>query len=230
MNRQLPLNIQLIDTATFANFFSGPNQAVVKHLQDLLLLKSYPIIYLWGPVGTGRSHLLQACCHMAQELQLTATYIPLLEHSQWSPAIFENLEQCNLVCLDDIDCLAGLPEWEEACFNLYNRIQIAGQCLIIAAEKAPRLLELGLADLTSRLNGALVLRLQALSDDEKLTALKLRAQNRGLNLTDEVSRFLLLRCPRNMQELFTALEKLDQASLIAKRRLTIPFVKEILSL
>lgn len=230
MNNQLPLNIQLSDTATFHNFYSGDNQVVIQHLQNLLIAKANPIIYLWGLSGSGKSHLLQACCHMAQQQQLTVSYFPLVEHNQWQPTIFDNLEQFNLVCLDDIEQLVGQADWEEACFNLYNRLHLANQCLIITGNKPPRKLELLLPDLTSRLTAALILRIQPLTDQEKLVAMKLRAQYRGLILSDDVAQFLLARCTRNMQELFSMLEKLDKASLIAKRRLTIPFVKEILAL
>ena len=230
MINQLPLNVQLNDIATFANFYSGNNQAVVKYLQDAVQFKNQPIIYIWGQEGTGLSHLLQACCHLAQRLQLTTSYLPLSDHKEWQPSILEGLEQCDVICLDDVEQLAGQTRWEEACFNLYNRIQAAGKQLIISASLPPQFLSLQLADLVSRLAWGLVLRMQPLSDEEKLIALQLRAKNRGLLLTDEVARFLLLRCPRNMQILFTTLEKLDRASLAAQRRLTIPFIKEVLGL
>lgn len=230
MINQLPLNIQLNDIATFANFYNGNNQAVVKYLQDSMQFKNQSMLYIWGQEGTGRSHLLQACCHLAQKLQLTASYLPLRDYKEWQPSILEGLEQCDVICLDDIEQLAGHAKWEEACFNLYNRIQAAGKQLIISASLQPQFLGLQLADLVSRLAWGLVLRMQPLSDEEKLIALQLRAKNRGLLLTDEVARFLLLRCPRNMQVLFTTLEKLDRASLAAQRRLTIPFIKEVLDL
>jgi DnaA family protein len=85
-----------------------------------------------------------------------------------------------------------------------------------------------LADLKSRLTLALVFQLRPLSDEDKLRALQLRASRRGLHLTDEVGRFILSRNTRSMDALFDMLERLDQASLQARRKLTIPFVKEIM--
>jgi DnaA family protein len=230
MNHQLLLNIHLPDYATFANFYQDGNEAVVQHLIDSLVTDKQTIIYLWGADATGKSHLLQACCHMAQNLGLPATYLPLADYKQWQTSLFDNLEQCDLVCLDDIEQIAGQQAWEEACFDLYNRLHAAGKRLVIAGNTPPRQLNLKLADLTSRLTWALTLRVNTLSDAAKLVALQQRASDRGLELSDEVARFLLLRCPRNMQSLFATLEKLDQASLAAKRRLTIPFVKEVLRL
>ncbi|MOA50116.1 DnaA regulatory inactivator Hda [compost metagenome] len=84
-----------------------------------------------------------------------------------------------------------------------------------------------LPDLKSRLTLALVFQLHALSDEDKLRALQLRASRRGLHLTDEVGRFILTRGPRSMNLLFDLLDILDQASLQAQRKLTIPFLKEI---
>lgn len=230
MYKQLPLNIYLNDIATFSNFYIGGNQAIIAYLEESLRFNNQPIIYLWGGEGSGRSHLLQACCHRANELSLTASYLPLAEYNLLQPSILDNLDQCDLVCIDDIESIAGHSVWEEACFNLYNHIQAANKRLIVAASQLPQAINLKLPDLVSRLAWGLVLKLQPLTDEEKIMALQLRAKNRGLDLTDEVSRFLLQRSPRNMQVLFSALEQLDQASLAAQRRLTIPFVKQILKL
>lgn len=145
----------------------------------------------------------------------------------YGPEVFDNLEQCELVCLDDLHALAGRPEWEEGLFHLFNRLRDAGRKLLLSASKSPRELGVKLPDLKSRLTLALVFQLHALSDEDKLRALQLRASRRGLHLTDEVGRFILTRGPRSMNLLFDLLDILDQASLQAQRKLTIPFLKEI---
>jgi len=230
MISQLPLNIQLNDIATFENYYSTDNEAVVIHIKNMFASHNQPFIYLWGQEGVGKTHLLQACCHFAQHLELSACYLPLGDHGQWQPELLDNFDQFDLVCLDDIEQIAAKPTWERACFNLFNQLRAADKRLLISAKHLPQQLGLKLEDLISRLTWGLSLRLQPLTDEAKLAALQLRAKNRGLGLSDEVARFLLLRCPRDMQSLFATLEKLDQASLAAKRRLTIPFVKEILRL
>jgi DnaA family protein len=75
-----------------------------------------------------------------------------------------------------------------------------------------------------------VYKLHALSDDEKLNCLMMRAKRRGIGLSEEVGKYILTHCPRHMGTLFTVLDALDKASLAAKRRLTIPFVKEVLEI
>ena len=121
-----------------------------------------------------------------------------------------------------------MPEWAEALFHLFNRIRDAGHYLLIAADAAPRQLEIALPDLDSRLRWGVVLRIQALDDDGKLAALRARAYDRGIDLSEEVAQFILNRSPRQTGELFLLLDHLDQASLSAKRKVTIPFVKQLL--
>jgi DnaA family protein len=142
--------------------------------------------------------------------------------------ILDDIENCDLVALDDVQCIAGLAEWETALFHAFNRLRDAGKRLLIGAKASPRELGIELPDLQSRLNTALVFHLHELSDDEKLRALQLRASRRGLYLADEVGGYLLTHTGRSMDNLFSALEKLDEASLQAQRKLTIPFVKEVL--
>lgn len=137
------------------------------------------LIYLWGQPGVGRSHLLQAACLRVEERGELAVYLPLAEVAEYGPALLDNLEQSELVCLDDLDAVAGDATWEEALFHLFNRLRDAGRRLLLAADASPRELAIKLPDLQSRLSLALVFQLQQLSDEDKLRALQLRASRRG---------------------------------------------------
>lgn len=228
---QLPLGVRLRDDATFANYYPGANAAALGYVERLCEADAgwtESLIYLWGGEGVGRSHLLQAACLRFEQRGESVVYLPLAEVVDFGPQVLDNLEQCELVCLDDLDAVAGRAEWEEALFHLFNRLRDSGRRLLLAAAAAPRELPLGLADLQSRLTLALVFQLHSLSDEDKLRALQLRASRRGLHLTDEVGRFILTRGERSMSALFELLERLDQASLQAQRKLTIPFLKETL--
>ncbi|GAC1030562.1 DnaA regulatory inactivator Hda [Pseudomonas sp. No.21] len=228
---QLPLGIRLRDDATFANYYPGANAAALGYVERLCEADAgwtESLIYLWGGEGVGRSHLQQAACLRFEQRGEQAVYLPLAELAQYGTAILDNLEQCELVCLDDLDAVAGRADWEEALFHLFNRLRDSGRKLLLAANTAPRGLPVKLPDLKSRLTLALIFQLQSLSDEDKLRALQLRASRRGLHLTDEVGRFILTRGSRSMSALFELLERLDQASLQAQRKLTIPFLKETL--
>lgn len=228
---QLPLGVRLRDDATFANYYPGANAAALGYVERLCEAEAgwaESLIYLWGGEGVGRSHLLQAACLRFEQRGEQTVYLPLAEVVEYGPELLDNLEQCELVCLDDLDALAGRGEWEEALFHLFNRLRDSGRRLLLAASASPRELPVRLADLQSRLSLALVFQLHALSDEDKLRALQLRASRRGLHLSDEVGRFILTRGERSMSALFELLERLDQASLQAQRKLTIPFLKETL--
>ncbi len=226
MSTQLSLGIALRDNATFANYYTGDNAALLHSLQACVQGVGEQFLYVYGPSGVGRSHLLQACCHATTEL--SALYLPLKTHAELSPEMLEGLEQLHLICLDDVDAIVGMPEWEEALFHFYNRAREQGTRLIVSAECPPQPLKIHLADLHSRLACGLALHIHELSDVQKVAALQLRAHQRGLELSDEVGYFLLNHCPRDMSTLFEVLERLDKASLEAKRKLSIPFIKTVL--
>ena len=228
---QLPLGVRLRDDATFANYYPGANAAALGYVERLCEADAgwtESLIYLWGGEGVGRSHLLQAACLRFEQRGEQAVYLPLAEVVDYGPELLDGLDQAELVCLDDLDAVAGRADWEEALFHLFNRLRDAGPRLLLAATASPRELPVALPDLQSRLTLALVFQLHALSDEDKLRALQLRASRRGLHLTDEVGRFILTRGERSMSALFELLERLDQASLQAQRKLTIPFLKETL--
>jgi DnaA family protein len=158
-------------------------------------------------------------------------YVPLDKRTWFVPEVLEGMEQLSLVCIDNIECAAGDEPWEMAIFNLYNRILESGKTrLLITGDSPPRQLNLGLADLASRLDWGQIYKLQPLSDEDKLQALQLRARLRGFEMPEDVCRFLLKRLDREMRSLFMTLDQLDRASITAQRKLTIPFVKEILKL
>ncbi|HEX4044792.1 MAG TPA: DnaA regulatory inactivator Hda [Gammaproteobacteria bacterium] len=228
LSAQLTLGLSLKDDATFDNFYPAQNTTIITALKKAASGQGEKMIYLYGMRGQGHSHLLQACCHAAHQQQHRSVYLPLANLLLLSPDICQGLESLSLVCLDDIDAIAGNAVWEEAIFHLYNRVYDAGGILIIAGHHDHQTIPLILPDLRSRLAWGVGYRLQPLADEEKLAALIMRAKRRGMGLSKEVGKYILTHCPRHMRTLFAALDILDKASLAAQRRLTIPFVKEVL--
>lgn len=225
---QLPLGIILRDDARFENFVSGDNGLARAELERAAQGQGEQYIYLWGHAGVGCSHLLQSCCHAADPVRRTAVYLPLAELSHAGPELLDDLDQLQLVCIDNLERVAGQPAWEEALFHLFNRMRAVGHVLILAAERSPRSLGLKLPDLESRLNWGLVFQIRPLDDETKEIALKARAGARGLQLGDEVVRYLMHHGSRDMANLLVTLDKLDRASLSAQRRITVPFVKQVM--
>ncbi|GAB2604478.1 DnaA regulatory inactivator Hda [Nitrincola alkalisediminis] len=225
---QLPLGIALRDEARFENFVVGDNGLLISTLKQAASGRGEQYAYFWGGHSHGCSHLLQSCCHLADEHRRHSVYLPIATLIDHDPSIFENMDQLDLVCIDDIELIAGRKEWEEAVFHLYNRMRAAGKTLLIAGKKAPAHLGLTLVDLESRLLWGMVLHAYAIDDEAKILALKARAAERGFELSQEVLRYLLHHGSRDMAHLLSVLEKLDHASLSAQRRITIPFVKQVM--
>jgi len=229
--QQLTLDLQLREDATFGNFIVGANnKKLITHLKEITSGQGEFFTYVWGELGLGRSHLLQACCHHATEQEQFSVYIPFKMVHHFEPAIFENLERLSLVCLDDIDVIVTEARWAEALLHLYNRMKDANRHLIVTAKVAPTALQVKLLDLASRLQWGMAFAIQELTDEEKLAALQLRAHSRGILLNEEVGEFLLHRWPRNLAALFDAFDELDRVSLQLQRKITIPFVKKVLGL
>ena len=228
---QLPLAVRVRDDATLANFYPGANAAALGYVERMCALDDNWVesfIWLWGGRASGRSHLLQAACLETQEQGGTSLYLPMADCKDSGPEILDGVEACTLLALDDIEQVLGKSEWDEALFHAFNRLRDAGGKLLVSAVGSPRELQGMLPDLQSRFNLALIFHLHGLSDEEKLRALQLRASRRGLFLAEEVGRYLLTHYGRSMDALLDALEQLDRASLQAQRRLTVPFVKQIL--
>ncbi|MFV0476422.1 MAG: DnaA regulatory inactivator Hda [Parahaliea sp.] len=225
---QLTLEVQLRDEATLANYLPlAERQLVVDALQALMAGEGESLIYLYGPVSSGKSHLLQAVC---QYLGQNALYLPLAELIDCPPdAVLADIEQASLVCLDDIDAVSGLPNWELALFHCFNRIRAVGCRLLLSASVAPRQLTMELADLRSRLGWGLIFHLPDYDDAEKESLLVFCARRRGLVMSAEVARYLIARLPRNLEQLLAFLGEVDKLSLKYKRALTIPFLRQILA-
>jgi len=228
ISEQLPLAVQLRDDATFDNFYTADNGLLLDQLKTQLD-QSDRYIFIYGGQGCGRSHLLQAACHLAEQKGLQSLYLPLQELKNYSPdELFDNIEAMDLICLDDIDAVLGNDSWELALFNLFNRVQGANTALLVSAPSAVRELVFKLPDLASRLSWGKLFQLHALSDEQRQKALQFRALKRGIEMPDDVVQFIYHRCQRDIPALFVVLDKLDKASLQEKRKLTIPFVKIVL--
>lgn len=227
---QLVLPLRLADHAVFASFYEQGNESLVATLRALAGGAQGPDghgCWLWGAKATGKTHLLQAVCDQVGD---RSVYIPLSTFAASGPAILEGLASRELVCLDDIETVAGDADWETALFGLCNQLFDAGGQLIAAAGMAPRECPVELADLASRLSRLPVFQVHSLDDEQRVAALQLRARHRGLELPGETARYLLKRSRRDMASLYELLDKLDLEALRAQRRLTIPFVRDVLNL
>lgn len=228
MAQQIPLHFAVDPLQTFEAYCEGINREVVESVRRAARADGEPLLYLWGESGLGKTHLLNAACREAFRQGRSAACLPLTVVGDYGPGILDGMEFQDLVCLDDIERVAGDAAWERRIFFLFNALREASHTLIITAPIPPAQLPIRLPDLKTRLSWGLTLRLHPLADEHKLAALARHAAELGLELSPQVGRFLLSHYRRDFPSLKALLEELDRATLAAKRRLTVPFIKDYL--
>ncbi len=226
------LTLALFDEAALdlADFIPGENQFVVDAVTRWVSNDGPWYLMLWGATGTGKSHLMQSAIRAVGDQKLRAMYVPLGQVMEFEPEILEDLESIDFIAIDDVHLAAGDKAWELALFNLFNRLQASGTRLAVSSSHGPQNLLLDLQDLSSRLSSGLICHLSDLDDSGKQAVLQHRAMRRGLNMPDNVARYLIHRLRRDMRGLNMIFERIDAASLSAGRELTIPFVRDVLGL
>jgi len=222
---QLALPLKLADHAVFASFLTDGNETLLASLRRIAQGQSDHGCWLWGSRASGKTHLLQAVCEMAGD---RAVFVPLDMLVKTGPDVLEGLANRAIVCVDDVARIYGDPAWEAALFELCNQVFDASGRLVFASQGAPRESGIVLPDLMSRLSGLPVFKLRNLNDEQRRKALQLRSKQRGLALPDDAARFIMKRSRRDLVSLFELLDRLDTEALRAKRRLTIPFIRDVL--
>jgi len=222
---QLALPLRLDDHAVFASFLPTGNETLVGLLASIATEPGGNGCWIWGAQSVGKTHLLQAVCDRAGD---RSVYVPMVALADAGPSLIAGLANRELVCIDDFDRIAGDAAWERAMFTLYNDIVTEGGQLVVSAGMTPRECPIQLPDLASRMSQLPIYSVHALADVDRAAALQLRASHRGLELPDETARYLLSRSRRDMASLYSLLDTLDQEALRAQRRLTVPFVREVL--
>ena len=224
--QQLALDIGLAPAPALSNFFAGPNEAALKHLQ---LWTSNPVrspvpTYLWGPTGSGKSHLLQATM---QALCGQGASVGWLDASQHDAPAFD--ERWTAVLLDE--CHLYSAAQQQVAFNWFIHAQNAADAQprwVLAAGALPPADLLLRDDLRSRLGWGHVFALHVLSEAERRAVLRQQADARGVFLKDEVLDFMLSRFSRDLGHLVELLHQLDRYALQTQRAITIPLLKSML--
>lgn len=226
VSAQLPLAFKAGSDQRFVDFLG--QESVRRAIEQAACGESAHAVFLAGPSGSGKSHLLRAAVSHAHALGRAAAYVPLARMAPMLAQALDGLEHRQLVCLDDAQAIAGDAGAEEALFHFYNRAKAAGAALVFAAGAMPAQLGIRLPDLVSRLEQGLRLNLEVLDEAGKRQVLAQRAARRGLQIDEAVVDYLFTRVSRDLQSLGELLDRLDHASLAAQRRLTIPFIKTVL--
>lgn len=228
MSIQFPLAFEFQSNQGFNTFFTASNQEIVTQLQKLILGTGERQIFLYGEAALGKSHLLQSCCQFAHKQGMNPFYYPFEEKRLPSLSMLENLEDVKLVCFDNINEIIGNLNWEQAFLNFLNQNAENNNRLILTARIDPTEIEVKLPDLKNSLNSGLSLKLNPLEQNETISALIHKASYMGIIISRKVGYFLVTHYASDLPSMWILLEQLDKATLSAQRKLTIPFLKQIL--
>ena len=227
MSQQLHLPIRVPDSASLDNYVLGRNGEAFSALNQWLHRRmTEPVLYFYGIPGSGCSHLLQAACRFLSDNNDISVYVPVGDPTI-SKEVISQLNPRSTVCIDNVDEVAGDLGWEEAILEVHERLLSGQGRLLFSASGPPLVSGFELPDLATRLSAGGVYHIHALTEQELPHAMQLRARNRGLELTEEVINYLLRRVPRNSKAIFDLLDRVDEAAFIQKRRLTVPFIREV---
>lgn len=229
---QMPLKIGLRDEASFATYVTEQESLALalNGMQNALSKDTGNAFYLFGTHGVGKTHLLQAACRFVTEKDRASVYLPIADKSlPLIPDVLVGLEQTSLVCLDDIDHLIGNKQWELALANLLVKSSVQGHVVMLSGQESMNDWQIQTTELAKALMNVLPIEVSPLEDkNEVISALQRHSQKLGFELPNEVGNFLVKTFSSDLQELLAVLKLLEQATLVEKRRLTLPFVKQVL--
>lgn len=225
---QLPLSLRFPPDQRFEGHVGA--QPVVAQLAAVARGEREDWIFVSGPAASGKTHLLIAACAEAADRGRRAAYLPLATFAGRLRDALASQEGAALIALDGVEAVAGAREDEIALFDFHNRARAVGAVLLYAAREGPQHLPLSLPDLRSRLSQCVQSALAPLDDDGRREVLRRRAAARGLTLDEGVLDWLLRRVGRDLATLTALLDRLDRESLAAQRRVTVPFLRELLRL
>lgn len=228
MAKQLPLQFEFQANQGFNAFYSGNNKETISHLQQIFSSQEQQV-FIWGDTGTGKTHLLQAVCQESHSHDKTSFYFSFNSDPLPPTDILNGLDHFDIVCFDNVEKIAGNTQWEQAFFNFFNSHRDNNKQLLLSANCPPKYLTINLPDLKTRMGWGLTLKITPLSESQQIDALIYKANDLGFEIPENVGKFLMSHYARDLPSIWVLLDKINHATLAAKRKLTIPFLKQIMS-
>ena len=199
----------------------------INNLSVLSNLKGEEDLVIYGTSKVGKSFLLQSLCNYFSEANKSSLYIPLKELSSYETGLLDNLEKLNLVCIDDLEIIAGDNKWETAIFNLINDCLLSSCRIVFCSNINPSLISFQLRDLFSRIQKINQMEVFPVKSDNLAEAVRFFADLRSINIGDKEIAYLINHSKRSMGDLITNINQLDKLSMQLKRKITIPLIKKI---
>jgi DnaA family protein len=226
--KQIALPLSLDRQFSFDNFVSDQAELIVASLKALVLGEGEAQIGLWGSAASGKSHLLNASADFARRKGVVLQIYDAVQLQHCAASEFEGYGDCDVLAIDNLDAIAGNPEWEAFFYQVINRCRDGDYRFLFALTDKPDDLRTRLDDFRSRLQWGLMLQLPSGGDAEIREILRRRAGLLGIELPVEVISYLMTHYPRDLSAQMAILRRLDETSLSHQRKVTIPLVKTAL--
>ena len=210
------------NNSSFNDFYFEKN-----NLSVLSNLKGEEDLVIYGSSKVGKSFLLQSICNYFSEANKSSLYIPLKELNSHETGLLDNLEKLNLVCIDDLEIIAGNNKWETAIFNLINDCLLSSCRIVFCSNINPSLISFQLVDLFSRIQKINQMEVYPVKSDNLAEAVRFFTDLRSINIGDREITYLINHSRRSMGDLVTHIDELDKLSMQLKRKITIPLIKKV---
>ena len=210
------------NNSSFNDFYFEKN-----NLSVLSNLKGEEDLVIYGSSKVGKSFLLQSLCNYLSEANKLSLYIPLKELNSHETGLLDNLEKLNLVCIDDLEIIAGDNKWETAIFNLINDCLLSSCRIVFCSNINPSLISFQLVDLFSRIQKINQMEVYPVKSDNLAEAVRFFTDLRSINIGDREITYLINHSRRSMGDLVTHINQLDKLSMQLKRKITIPLIKKV---
>ena len=218
---QIPINFNFMLKKTLDNFIIGDNQLIIDSLKKIE--NQNQVILIYGEKSSGKTHLCEAILNLN-----SIKYLFLNDEINLNGLPLNN--KYNILIIDDIDKILVKNNSEEILFTLINNQIINNNIVIMTSTKDINECDIRLLDLKSRIISDQIFKIRDLSDDKKRDLIKKSCSDRGLEISHHVVDYILNNCNRDLYFLCRFINDLDSASLSLKRKITIPFIKKVLSL
>jgi DnaA family protein len=226
---QIALPLTFDKQFSFDNFLSEQADFFTSSLKSSINQVGESLIGVWGGQDSGKTHLINATAHFARQQSSRFQFYDGFQLMECDPAQFDDFVNCEILLVDNLDAICGDLQWEQKFYQLINACKQGEMTLLFTVSVNPQFLDCTLPDFQSRLSWGLLLQLPVVVDTDIGQVLKFRAELLGIDLSKEVITYLLTHYSRQLSAQMGILRLLDEMSLSAKKRVTVPFVKKALS-
>ncbi len=241
--KKIIIDPQLNPNYTFATFIEGECNRLARSAAMSVAVtpgnNPFNPLYIYGNSGLGKTHIVQSVGHEVRQRhpELQVLYVSMNKFQAQFQTAYKNGEipdfihfyqMIDVLIIDDIQELTGKTGTQNAFFNIFNHLQLAGKQLILTSDKPPVELKDIEQRLLTRFKWGLSAQLNTPDYETKLKIIRIKARKLGADISDEVVQFLAENISANVREIEGALSSLVANASFLGRKITVSLAKEIL--